>query len=166
MTDKQALRERYSPQPVPKCRICGAEMTVQRISGNRITYGCTGATYDDKGCDYAEGRSIADDHYGQSRVTVVDVSDPEVLMLLDEREADKEKIKTLESRNRRLEGIIDAAEKRIAELAARIVNLPKRSIGEVMHMSGFSREYAEGWCAGNDNARNEIRAAGVKIKEE
>lgn len=166
MTDKQALRERYSPQPVPKCRICGAEMTVQRISGNRITYGCTGATYDDKGCHYAEGRSIADDHYGQSRVTVVDVSDPKVLMLLDEREADKEKIKTLESRNRRLEGIIDAAEKRIAELAARVVNLPKRSIGEVMHMSGFSREYAEGWCAGNDNARHEIRAAGVKIKEE
>ncbi|MGS3377238.1 hypothetical protein [Citrobacter amalonaticus] len=35
--------------------------------------------------------------------------------LLDELESDKEKIKTLESRNRRLEGIIDAAEKRIAE---------------------------------------------------
>lgn len=36
--------------------------------------------------------------------------------LLDELEADKEQIKTLESRNRRLEGIVDAAEKRIAEL--------------------------------------------------
>jgi hypothetical protein len=57
-------------------------------------------------------------------------------------------------------------EQRIAELESRAVNLPKRSIGEVMHMSGFSREYAEGWCAGNDNARHEIRAAGVKIKEE
>lgn len=82
--DKQALRERYSPQPVPKCRICGDEMTVQRIYGSHITYGCTGATYDDKGCHYAEGRSIADDHYAQSRVTVVDVSDPDVLALLDE----------------------------------------------------------------------------------
>lgn len=89
-----------------------------------------------------------------------------VLALLDELEADKEQIKTLESRNRRLEGIINAAERRIAELEARVVNLPKRSIGEVMHMSGFSREYAEGWCAGNDNARHEIRAAGVKIKGE
>lgn len=39
-----------------------------------------------------------------------------VRALLDELEADKEQIKTLESRNRRLEGIIDAAEKRIAEL--------------------------------------------------
>lgn len=38
-----------------------------------------------------------------------------VLALLDDLEADKEQIKTLESRNRRLEGIIDAAEKRIAE---------------------------------------------------
>ncbi|EDS7168146.1 ead/Ea22-like family protein, partial [Salmonella enterica] len=84
--DYQALRERYSPQPVPKCRICGDEMTVQRICGGHITYGCTGATYDDKGCHYAEGRSIADDHYGLSCVTVIDVSDPEVLALLDERE--------------------------------------------------------------------------------
>lgn len=82
--DKQALRERYSPKPAPECHICGAEMTIQRMSASRITYGCTGATYDDKGCHYAEGRSIADDHYEQSRVTVVDVSDPDVLALLDE----------------------------------------------------------------------------------
>lgn len=53
---------------------------------------------------------------------------------------------------------------RIAELEARTVNLPKRSVGEVMHMSGFSRDYAEGWCSGNDNARHEIRAAGIKVK--
>ncbi|ECB6010850.1 ead/Ea22-like family protein [Salmonella enterica subsp. enterica serovar Virchow] len=84
--DKQALRERYSPKPVPECHICGKEMTIQRMSASRITYGCTGATYDDKGCHYAEGRSIADDHYEQSRVTVVDVSDPDVPALLDELE--------------------------------------------------------------------------------
>ncbi|EBI0416036.1 ead/Ea22-like family protein [Salmonella enterica] len=84
--DKQALRERYSPKPAPECHICGAQMTIQRMSASRITYGCTGATYDDKGCHYAEGRSIADDHYEQSRVTVVDVSDPDVLALLDELE--------------------------------------------------------------------------------
>ncbi|ECF2941527.1 ead/Ea22-like family protein [Salmonella enterica subsp. enterica serovar Reading] len=85
--DKQALRERYSPKPAPECHICGKEMTIQRMSASRITYGCTGATYDDKGCHYAEGRSIADDHYEQSRVTVVDVSDPDVLALLDELES-------------------------------------------------------------------------------
>lgn len=47
--DKRALRERYSPQPVPEYHICGAEMTVQRISASRITYGSTGPTYDDAG---------------------------------------------------------------------------------------------------------------------
>ncbi|EHU8013690.1 ead/Ea22-like family protein [Salmonella enterica] len=60
---------------------------------------------------------------------------------------------------------LEAAERRIAELEARAVNLPKRSIDEVMHLSGFSRDYAEGWCAGNDNAIHEIRAAGIKVKE-
>ncbi|HEC8367656.1 TPA: ead/Ea22-like family protein [Salmonella enterica subsp. enterica serovar Muenchen] len=57
-------------------------------------------------------------------------------------------------------------EERIAELEARTVNLQKRSVGEVMHMSGFSRDYAEGWCAGNDNAIHEIRTAGIKVKGE
>ncbi|EPB1291353.1 ead/Ea22-like family protein [Escherichia coli] len=95
----QELRERYSPQPVPKCRICGDEMTVQHICGRHITYGCTGATYDDKGCYYAEGRSIADDHYGLSRVTVIDVSDPEVLALLDELERNQQYIKRRDQEN-------------------------------------------------------------------
>ncbi|EAA4075089.1 ead/Ea22-like family protein [Salmonella enterica subsp. enterica serovar Napoli] len=169
--NKQALRERYSPKPVPECHICGKEMTVQRISSSRITYGCTGATYDDKGCHYAEGRSIADDHYEQSRVTVVDVSDPDVLALLDELEHYKsreERVTKLVLDNSTswdaLYKKLEAAEKHIAELEARTVNLPKRSVGEVMHMSGFSRDYAEGWCAGNDNAIHEIRTAGIKVK--
>ncbi|EDT4330824.1 ead/Ea22-like family protein [Salmonella enterica] len=97
--DKQALRERYSPKPVPECHICGAQMTIQRISASRITYGCTGATYDDKGCHYAEDRSIADDHYEQSRVTVVDVSDPDVLTLLDELERNQQYIKRRDQEN-------------------------------------------------------------------
>ncbi|EHL3534935.1 ead/Ea22-like family protein [Salmonella enterica] len=97
--DKQALRERYSPKPVPKCHICGEEMTIQRISASRITYGCTGATYDDKGCHYAEGRSIADDHYEQSRITVVDVSDPDVLALLDELDKKQQYIKLRDQEN-------------------------------------------------------------------
>ncbi|WP_234105865.1 ead/Ea22-like family protein [Enterobacter bugandensis] len=64
---------------------------------------------------------------------------------------------------KRLKDELEAAEKRIAELGAREVNLPKLSVGEVMHMSGFSRDYAEGWCSGNDNAIHEIHAAGVKV---
>ncbi|EAP0771949.1 ead/Ea22-like family protein [Salmonella enterica subsp. enterica serovar Infantis] len=61
---------------------------------------------------------------------------------------------------------ITALRQRIQELEARAVNLPKRSVDEVMHLSGFSRDYAEGWCAGNDNAIHEIRTAGIKVKGE
>ncbi|EAY5894159.1 ead/Ea22-like family protein [Salmonella enterica] len=64
------------------------------------------------------------------------------------------------------EGVIADGSKRIAELEARTVNLSKLSVGEVMHLSGFSRDYAEGWCAGNDNAIHEIRTAGIKVKGE
>ena len=62
---------------------------------------------------------------------------------------------------------LDTAEKRIAELESRTVTvkLPKRSVGEVMHMSGFSRDYAEGWCSGNDNAINEMKLAGIQVIE-
>ncbi|EBX9479752.1 ead/Ea22-like family protein [Salmonella enterica subsp. enterica serovar Abony] len=120
--DKQALRERYSPKPAPECHICGAEMTIQRMSAGRITYGCTGSTYDDKGCHYAEGRSIADDHYEQSRVTVVDVSDPDVLALLDEniqlhrgKDAIEAVALALRDDMRDAREQLEAAEKRIAE---------------------------------------------------
>ena len=95
--DKQALRERYSAKPTPICDICGAKMTIQRMSGSRVTYGCSGAIYDEAGCHYAEGRSLADDHYEQSRITVTDESDPDVLALLDELESAEKRIAELES---------------------------------------------------------------------
>ncbi len=121
--DKQALRERYSPKPAPECHICGAEMTIQRMSASRITYGCTGATYDDKGCHYADGRSIADDHYEKSRVTVVDVSDPDVLALLDELDSANGYASAYEAEKWHYHGLAesegeraDRAEKHVAEL--------------------------------------------------
>ncbi|MEE9955139.1 ead/Ea22-like family protein [Enterobacter quasihormaechei] len=122
--DKQALRERYSPQPVPKCHICGAEMTIQRMSASRITYGCTGATYDDAGCHYTVGRSIADYHYAQSRITVVDMSDPDVLALLDDLEAAESGFPPLTVE--RLMREKDDLKKRLVELEARMVKLPER----------------------------------------
>lgn len=121
--DKQALRERYSPKPAPECHICGAEMTIQRMSASRITYGCTGATYDAKGCHYAEGRSIADDHYEQSRVTIVDESDPDVLALLDELDSANGYASAYEAEKWHYHGLAesegeraDRAEKQVEEL--------------------------------------------------
>ncbi|EDX6195219.1 ead/Ea22-like family protein [Salmonella enterica subsp. houtenae] len=117
--DKQALRERYSPKPVPKCHICGEEMTIQRISASRITYGCTGEGDDGY---FKFGRTFVDEHYEKSRVTVVDVSDPDVLALLDEnlqlqREKDAIEAVALALRDdmRQAREQLEAAEKRIAE---------------------------------------------------
>ncbi|UYW75704.1 ead/Ea22-like family protein [Pseudocitrobacter faecalis] len=83
----EEIRQRYTSIAAPKCHICGAEMSIGAMSASRIVYACSGATYDDAGCHYAPGRSIADDHYAQSRVTVVDVSDPDVLALVEALEA-------------------------------------------------------------------------------
>lgn len=157
--DKQALRERYSPQPIPKCHICGAEMTVQRMSASRITYGCTGATYDDNGCHYVEGRSIADDHYEQSRITVVDVSDPDVLTLLDDLEAaehtaavDHEAACSLVEENEELK-------RRIAELEAREINLPPYSFFDFKQGSPFKH----GAYCHLDAVNAELAKHGIKI---
>ncbi|MDU9141251.1 ead/Ea22-like family protein [Klebsiella aerogenes] len=57
--------------------------------------------------------------------------------------------------------------KQLAESRTVTVKLPKRSVVEVMHMSGFSRDYAEGWCAGNDNAIHQIcNTPGIKWEAE
>lgn len=188
--DKQVLRERYSPKPVPECHICGEEMTIQRISASRITYGCTGATYDDKGCHYAEGRSIADDHYEQSRVTVVDVSDPDVLALLDELEHYKSReervtklvldnstswdvlYEKLEAAEKRIaeqreyyEGVIADGSKRIAELEARTVAVKQFDDFQIVHYGG-SEDYAKGYIDCQNNYNKALTAAGIGVEGE
>ncbi|EBX9237443.1 prophage protein [Salmonella enterica] len=94
------------------------------------------------------------------------------LALRDDMRQAREQLAAAECRNAELDkrlieyaGIATREARRVAELEARKVNLSKLSVGEVMHMSGFSRDYAEGWCAGNDNAIHEIRTAGIKVKE-
>lgn len=175
----QELRERYSPQPVPKCRICGDEMTVQRICGRHITYGCTGATYDDKGCYYAEGRSIADDHYGLSRVTVIDVSDPEVLALLDERERNQQYIKRRDQENEdialtvgKLRVELDAEKQRAKDLFMENARL-KSGIAGLIHLGIRYADVEVMKIAGDaqlstpctDSIINSI-ATGIRIKGE
>lgn len=110
--DYQALRERYSPKPVPECHICGKEMTIQHMSASRITYGCTGEGNDGY---FKFGRTFADEHYEKSRVTVVDVSDPDVLELLDELETKEEQRANWFQMAQKLGEDLDEAEKRNAE---------------------------------------------------
>ncbi|EFT9288134.1 ead/Ea22-like family protein, partial [Salmonella enterica] len=136
---------------------------------------CTGATYDDKGCHYAEGRSIADDHYEQSRVTVVDVSNPDVLALLDEnlqlqREKDAIEAVALALRDdmRQAREQLAAAERRIAELEAKLETADRLqdgafrdglkagfSYGQTDDQSGFAQ------CMSAYSTRTDI---GVKVE--
>ncbi|MFP8180512.1 ead/Ea22-like family protein [Klebsiella quasipneumoniae] len=117
----EEIRQRYRPTLAPKCHICGVEMTIQRMSASRITYGCAGAIYDETGCHYAEGRSLADDHYAESRITVVDVSDPDVLAMVEALEKAHQRIA---SQREYYEGVIADGGNRIAELESRTVKIP------------------------------------------
>lgn len=85
------------------------------------------------------------------------------------------KVRELEARNQkdfvwrgkeisRLNDEVDELKEKL-ESRTVTVKLPKRSVGEVMHMSGFDRQYAEGWCSGNDNAINEMKLAGIQVIE-
>lgn len=111
------------------------------MSGSRVTYGCSGAIYDETGCHYAEGRSLADDHYEQSRVTVTDESDPDVLALLDE---------------------LEAKDKRIAELEAREVVLPST---QDVHPLGpqSAKIFCEFHRSIVNRCADKIRKVGVKV---
>ncbi|ENZ8120875.1 ead/Ea22-like family protein [Klebsiella pneumoniae] len=112
----EEIRQRYRPTLAPKCHICGVEMTIQLMSASRITYGCAGATYDETGCHYAEGRSLADDHYAESRITVVDVSDPDVLAMVEALEKAQQERDEFRNRLKLERSILEDADKRIAEL--------------------------------------------------
>lgn len=107
--DKRALRERAESTIGILENIAGFEPS--DIDGDTVELRFETDGGFDTGCDV----SIVDQCQKAADV---------VRALLDELEADKEQIKTLESRNRRLEGIIDAAEKRIAETSCQ-----KRLIG-------------------------------------
>lgn len=91
------LRNRYAEPKIPKCRICGGELSVQRAGGGGPTiWACSGMIDDPTGernWIYAEGRSCADEHYERSRWTdyrsggdsdVIDLIDA-YQALLDER---------------------------------------------------------------------------------
>lgn len=117
------LRERYSPKPAPKCPVCGEEMSMQRISGSHVVYACSGM--EDDGC-FKTGRTYADEHYKNSRISVVDGSDPDVIELLDEN---VEMALTLEKLRVELEG----KDSKIANLTAERDALREGEMGDARH---------------------------------
>lgn len=141
--DKQALRERHTFHIAPHCHICGTKMTIARMQAGRFEYACSGCTYDDNGAHYALGRSLGDEHYSASYVTIHDLSDPDVIKVLDE---------------------LEAAEKRIAELEAKLQTADKLqdsafrhglqhgfSLGQTDNQAGFEECLSAYGSRGKDN---------------
>jgi hypothetical protein len=59
------LTERYQPSKIPPCSVCGGKMGIVAAGGGEPTaYACTGR---DKDGNTLPGRSMADEHYSQSR---------------------------------------------------------------------------------------------------
>lgn len=113
--DKQTLaelRKRYTPPEIPKCSICGGELSIQRCGGGEPTvYACDGYEADPENPGMvrrAAGRDIADKHYEESRyIDWKKGGDSDVVALLDELEADKKRIAELQSVNDELKKFPD-----------------------------------------------------------
>lgn len=185
--DKQALRERYSEKPAPKCHICGSVMTIQRAGAGGVVYGCTGRIdKDGEGYKFAKGRDFADDHYARSRVTVTDESDPDVLALMDELEAKDKRLNEILTPNMLLPVIDDmdednlrhviktgsenysllhakweAAKKRIAEMQALASGVKQFSEFQICHY-GATEDYAKGYIDCQNNYNKVLFAAAGK----
>ena len=170
--DKQALRERYYEKPAPNCHICGSLMTIQRAGAGGVVYGCTGRIDEDgEGYKFSEGRDFADDHYARSRVTFADGSDPDVLALLDELEVISKSewkiagdLTEAQMNNTVLEKKLEAAEKRIAELEAKLETADKLQDSAFRH--GLQHGFSLGQTDNQAGFEQSIQAYGQQWKGE
>ena len=93
----KSMRECYTPAVIPPCRVCGGELSPQRMGGGEPTvYACSTNEDDPKRPGYVrpkEGRDIADKHYSDSRFVDRINGDRRVLELIDVYESVKVKIK-------------------------------------------------------------------------
>ena len=89
-----------------------------------------------------------------------------VLALVEALEKAQQTEKTLESRNRRLDGIITAAEKRIAELESRAVTV--ENLQESAYRAGLTAGWNLGLANNNDGFNKCLAAhtAGIKVEAE
>lgn len=84
----ERLRARYTPEPVPPCRVCDGPLSIQRVGGGEPTVWACSPNENDPDepghLRYKAGRSGADQHYSQSRFEQRRTGDPDVLTLLSQ----------------------------------------------------------------------------------
>ncbi|HBV2717484.1 TPA: hypothetical protein MDT29_000890 [Klebsiella pneumoniae] len=164
ITELAQLRGRtvYYPYYLVECD-CGKIYPSRELSG--------GEPMGDSG-DYSDCYCP---HCGEGEGHFAECTDPETAWkaqqdkidaLVEALEKAQQTEKTLESRNRRLDGIITAAEKRIAELESRAVTV------ENLHESAYRAGLTAGWnlgLANNNDGFNKCLAAhtaGIKVEAE
>lgn len=93
MVDLEAIKARYTPEPIPPCRVCGGELSIQRMGGGEPTvWGCDGHEDDPDRPGtwrFKADRRPADEHYSRSRWTQHRQGDPDVLALVAELDASR-----------------------------------------------------------------------------
>jgi hypothetical protein len=90
------LKERYTAEEVPPCRVCGGQLTVQSMGGGQATeYACGSQTrgFEVPLADQDDPQKVRAyneqwyDHYGRSKWTQYRSGDRRVLALIDDYEA-------------------------------------------------------------------------------
>ena len=77
------LRERYAAPPLPKCRLCGADMGLHEIGDGRAVWYCDGPAGKWLGVEPGPQKKAAERHFDESRYVRIRFGDEDVIELLD-----------------------------------------------------------------------------------
>lgn len=90
MESAQEVVNRYTPETIPPCRICGGRLSMQAAGRGPTIYACSGKYEDENGrTQYREGRSLIDEHYNNSRWEQYRHGDRLVMKLVGQLLADR-----------------------------------------------------------------------------
>lgn len=90
MESAQEVVNRYTPETIPPCRICGERLSMQAAGRGPTVYACSGTYEDENGrTRYREGRSFVDEHYNNSRWEQYRHGDRLVMKLVSQLIADR-----------------------------------------------------------------------------
>lgn len=88
--DLKALRAKYSPQPVPPCRVCGGRLQMSYMGKGRTEWTCSTVSLE------ALATEAGIRHYSHSCEIIIDRSDFDVIHLLNGLQDARDRIRELE----------------------------------------------------------------------
>lgn len=101
MEAAQEVVNRYTPESIPPCRVCGEQLSMQAAGRGPTIYACSGTFEDEDGrTRYREGRSVADEHYSNSRWEQYRHGDRLVIKLVEQLLTDRDMVMPQAQRDR------------------------------------------------------------------